>query len=312
MIHTFFANFNTRLCVAADDAFNLSGRTLFSLNSDSNIFKINPVVICADPFLITKGNRIYLFYEYQKGYYSNGEIKMIYSQDLKKWSSPQTVLKESFHLSFPFVFKEDGSYFMIPETNQDNSIRLYKTTSPDLDNWGLECKIINDGNKYVDTSIIKHNDVYYLFTTLIKENEYYQCLFYSSSLTGKYIKHPQSPVFTGKDYGRNGGSIFKYKNKLYRPAQNCDKSYGKDLSLLEIKELTREIFSERLSIDKFFKQFKDIYKYGGHQFNFVVFMDKYVVATDTRKPYWNIFRPFLWILNKLVRYGKNFGIQKSI
>ena len=71
-----------------------------------------------------KDNELYLFYELQH-WDDPGCIAMIKTKDLKVWSKPQMVLKEPFHLSFPFVFEDQGVIYMIPESQEDDSIRLY-------------------------------------------------------------------------------------------------------------------------------------------------------------------------------------------
>ncbi len=39
---------------------------------------------------------------------------------------PKRVISEAFHLSFPLVFPFDGEYYLIPESNKDNSLLIYK------------------------------------------------------------------------------------------------------------------------------------------------------------------------------------------
>ena len=36
------------------------------------------------------------------------------------------VLVMDYHLSFPYVFKEDENIFLMPETSQNNRLEIYK------------------------------------------------------------------------------------------------------------------------------------------------------------------------------------------
>lgn len=81
-----------------------------------------PSSILADPFLFVKDGTLFLFYE-DKKLFHNGVIAMISTKDLVSWTEPVVVLKESCHLSYPWVFEKNGSIYMIPETCGLNSIR---------------------------------------------------------------------------------------------------------------------------------------------------------------------------------------------
>ena len=39
------------------------------------------------------------------------------------------MLKEPFHLSYPYVFKHKGTYYMIPESRAAGAVRLYRARS---------------------------------------------------------------------------------------------------------------------------------------------------------------------------------------
>lgn len=162
--------------------------------------------IKADPFLFEYNNAIYLFYEEK---YKNGKgyIVCTWTSDLKNWSQPVVVLKEPFHLSFPYVFKINDKIYMLPESNESNELRLYECVDFPY-KWKLN-KIIFDNGKYVDSSIICKGDIYYLFTTHKTENSFYHELYYCNDLlSDKWIKHPQSPISNNPKFARNGGSVF--------------------------------------------------------------------------------------------------------
>ena len=88
----------------------------------------------ADPFMFHENNTWYMFFEV--GNYTTGysEIGLATSNDGFSWTYQQIVLSEHggsnpFDLAYPYVFKWDGTYYLIPETYSQNEVRLYEATN---------------------------------------------------------------------------------------------------------------------------------------------------------------------------------------
>ena len=246
-----------------------------------------PTTIVADPFLFIKDDTLYLFYEDKKMYH-NGVITMIKTSDLMHWSDPVTVLKEPCHLSYPWVFEENGRIYMIPETCSLNSIRLYEANE-NLTKFSYVKTILTDSREYADgfsfsdTSIYKKDGYYYLMTTINDGETNILRLYISDKFDTGYMEHPMSPICSNNNYGRNAGSLFKYESRLYRVAQNCEKRYGDNVNLLEIEEMSPTVYKERSVKDDILPTSVSFYREGGHQFNMVKFRDQYVIATDAKE-----------------------------
>ena len=92
--------------------------------SDSN------ATFTADPFLFYPHGFLrewYLFFEV-KPLYGNGKIGVAVSLDQgHRWQYLGIALSEKFHLSYPYVFRDEksGDTFMLPQT-VDTNLRLYK------------------------------------------------------------------------------------------------------------------------------------------------------------------------------------------
>ena len=158
-----------------DDVLDIKkGKGIFTVPCVRSKIAWNPTIIVADPFLFVKNEKLYLFYE-SKAFFSPGVIMMTSTVDLKNWSKPVVVLKESFHLSYPWVFEEEGKIYMIPETGSDKSIRLYEAANEDLTEFRLVKKLLEQPKNmvcrigYGDTSIYKKEGKYYLMTMLQHE-----------------------------------------------------------------------------------------------------------------------------------------------
>ena len=262
-------------------------KTVHELLCDRHTLTLNPVVIVADPFLFVQGNRLFLFYE-EKRNYTPGVIRMISTSDLVHWSKPTTVLKESFHLSYPFVFIEDGTVYMMPETGEVGEVRLYKADNDQLTSFSFYKTLIrrsmdDSSFGYVDSSVIRLHDKYYLITSVEEQGVNVLYLFTSSCLDGPYAPHPSSPICESRMYGRNGGCLLTHKGVLYRVAQDCEIRYGDNVHLFEVDELNHLAYKEHLVTSNLLPTDSIFYAEGGHQLNIVKFGEKYIVATDSKE-----------------------------
>lgn len=79
----------------------------------------------ADPILQEYQGTIVLFMEQFDLKINRGAIACsIFKEGF--FSNPVTIIKESFHMSFPFTFLWNEKMYMIPETSEDKSVCLYK------------------------------------------------------------------------------------------------------------------------------------------------------------------------------------------
>ena len=271
---------------------NLDGDVIFELNHFDSITALTPlnvsITIEADPFLFVRGEKLYLFYE-TKIVGGKGIIKMTSTTDLKSWTAPITVLTEKCHLSYPFVFVFGGEIYMIPETGALKSIRLYKALDKNLEHWEF-CKtlieqdddMINVESSFCDSSIVYLNGIYYLFTTIIRNNTNELHLYYSSSLDSSFQKHPMNPIIVSNRYGRDAGNVLEFDGALWRVAQECTNTYGENVNIAKIEEITTQTYKEQIIKDSFFDSKDSFYSDGAHQLNVVKFKDKFIIATDAK------------------------------
>lgn len=275
------------LVLVSDHPFNLKGsRMVKRINSSRNCLAPAPVLIAADPFLSVKDDTLYLFYEEYR-YRAKGIIKMTSTQDLISWSHPRVVLEQEFHLSYPWVFQHNDQWYMIPETSATHEIRLYKAVDNSLNRFEyLKTLLAHDGNDqypltdYCDSSIVEKNGTFYLFTTLHHGAGNELHLFYSDALDGNYTPHPMSPVVVNDECGRNGGHLLEHDGALYRFAQNCNGGYGNNISIFEVAELSHSQYKEALVQKDALTQAGFS---AGHQYNFVKFRNKYIIAIDQKR-----------------------------
>lgn len=274
------------------------------------LWKPKPVLFQADSFLFVKEDELFLFYELQH-WDDPGCIAMVKTKDLKTWTKPQIVLRQPFHLSFPYVFEDNGTIYMIPESQESDSIRLFKANK-DLTTFTHVRTLLQQERKdgihynYNDSHIYRKDNKYYLFTSYQKDWMYYQELYVTDDLlNGNFVKHPASPICISNEYGRNGGSIIHYNGRLLRVTQDCHKNYGDNVSLLEITQLDEEHYEEKLFRRNVFPK-NSIFIDGGHQLNIASFKGKYIYATDykiNKRTWFQLYISFLVKLGLHTRKG---------
>jgi len=93
-----------------------------------------------------------MFFEIYNGIRGKGEIGYAVSENGLKWRYQKIVLEEAFHLSFPYVFKHENQFFMIPESYQAKEVRLYR--ADDFPNrWTYVCSLVM-GHEFVDSGLL--------------------------------------------------------------------------------------------------------------------------------------------------------------
>ena len=149
---------------------------------------------------------------------TSGDIGLASSSDGFHWNYERIVLDESFHLSYPYVFKVGATFYMIPETFQRSEVRIYKAINfPD--EWTYLATIIT-GRPFVDPSVFFYHSRYWLFVGEPENKTLY--LYSSNSLTENWVEHPLSPVIQDNtNQARPGGRSFIYnRDQIIRIAQN--------------------------------------------------------------------------------------------
>ena len=246
----------------------------------------------ADPFLMVRDDALYIFLESQSPRHQ-GKIIGYRTTDLNNYKSLGTILEEDHHLSYPFVFNYDDSQYLIPESESAGEVALYKFE--DFPYRPKKIKVLLYGN-YHDSSLFYHHKIWYLFTTSSKGLE----IFWTENLMeSNFQPHAANPITSNPKFSRSAGSIFIINNKIFRPCQDCSNSYGENIHIMEITDLSCHKYSERKIYNNFFNStFSKWNKNGGHHLSIVNFMDKYIIATD-KKHYDLYINKFLSILSRL-------------
>lgn len=200
----------------------------------------------ADPFPVEFEGHYYIFVEQQFNG-KNGTLGYIEFFENLTHSGFTPILEAPYHLSYPNVFRVDGQWYMIPESNEHNAIELYRAERfPE--SWVHDRTLIPDV-RAVDTSILHHDGRWYLFTSIATESTgLNDSLFVFSSRdfpASKWAAHPRNPVKKSKEGSRMGGKPFMdSEGRIIRPSQSCVREYGEALVFQQVTELSEFDFRE--------------------------------------------------------------------
>jgi hypothetical protein len=229
-----------------------TGTSPFQLSPPANVS--NPVLTAADvndlnvdivahPFLIVTDSLYYMFFTAKDGKTDKGGIGMAESKDGLDWKYRQIVIQESYVLAYPYVFKWQNDYFMIPEAHTETSVRLYKAIEFPY-KWQHEGDLIKDEKLFVPT-VVRYKEMWWMFT--VQPGNETLRLFYADELRGPWTEHPESPVVE-KDLNiaRPAGRPFVLDGTLYRIGMDCYPTYGEKVHAFKITEISTKTYKEEM------------------------------------------------------------------
>lgn len=203
-----------------------------------------PAKFVADPFMIKKDATWYMFFEVLHARSGKGVIAVAASPDGYRWSYRGVVLQEPFHLSYPYVFAFQSEYYMIPESGQARSVRLYKSEEFPT-RWTLVATLLS-GKGYADSSLVQYGGKWWLFTDANPIANDTLSLYVADHPKGPWSEHPRSPVIRGDPHiSRPAGRPVVSEGRLFRFAQDDAPTYGIQVWAFEVTELTTVSYNER-------------------------------------------------------------------
>ncbi len=186
-----------------------------------------------------------MFFEVMNERRGKGEIGMATSEDGVRWQYQQIVLRETFHLSYPYVFTWRGEHFMVPETEEERAVHLYHARNFPA-GWSRVATLLT-GRSFKDPSLLHYQGRWWMF---VEADDHYRHgvmrLYSAGDLHGPWLEHPMSPLIVGNPLmARPAGRMVVHDGKIVRYVQECQPVYGVRVRAFEITELTPERYGER-------------------------------------------------------------------
>jgi hypothetical protein len=198
----------------------------------------------ADPFCLvdeSDKHRLHIFYETYPFVEARGKLDYIlYKQS---FGLEQKLIKEPFHLSYPYPIKHNADYYLVPEAYESNNVFMYKAVDFPL-SWE-KSHVLIDGFAGIDNTIIKHEDTYWMFTTDRRDGFRHNLkLFYAEDLFSEWVPHPKNPIKTDIRSARPAGTPFLHKGNLYRPSMDYAEKIEGRIFINKVLKLTKTDYEE--------------------------------------------------------------------
>ena len=219
----------------------------------------------ADPFILDiNDNDIIVLVEEWYDPIQRGRIsKLTIDKHTYKLKNLKVMIEADYHLSFPAIDRKSDGIYIHPESSSINKLETYKydTATDSFRKVGVLSELpLTDS---VCNELFGRN---LMFSTKLPDA--------NGKELGIYYYNSENRQYSIKEYyhfkdniSRMAGNFFKYRGKIYRPAQVCIKSYGDAVSIQEVsfkdgkwdfKEI-RRIYSPHPDLDLGFHTF-NVYK----------------------------------------------------
>lgn len=191
----------------------------------------------ADPLLFSDNGKTLLFVEAYNKEAKKGEIGYFEIIDGKAVNF-KLIINTPTHMSYPFVFKHNNEYYMIPETGAAHHIALYK--AKDFPNqWELDT-ILLDNCVYRDSTIISEGKGIYKVLSYKQEgtnrfNLKNTFTVFQLDMNTKKLTL-LSEFYDKKQLNRPAGPCFEDGGGVFRVSQKCNRAYGEAMLVYEVNK----------------------------------------------------------------------------
>lgn len=226
------------------------GETLSSIEAGAQpvgvrewVVRPDPRGYWADPFVVERNGQRHLLcedFDYCKG---QGKIVIV---PLREASGSTTSIHElpiERHASYPCAFEHQGDVYCVPEVFESREIALFKAV--EFPRTWERCTILIHDFAGVDPTLFRHRGLWWLVAT-DAERDPDRDLFawYSENLFGKWRSHLRNPIKVDIRSARPAGPPLEHEGRLYRPAQDCSRTYGGAVVINRVSRLTPTEFLE--------------------------------------------------------------------
>ena len=242
----------------------------------------------ADPFIVKVEKKRILIILEEYSFFKGGKISLI-NYNIKNNRYVVTNLLKGKHYSYPSLNSFNKKKYIFPEMSAHYKNFFYELKSKKLINKTEYFENLN----VIDPTLFKIKNLFWIFAGKKGPKENKDLYLYYSRDLKNWKKHKQNPIIKNKENNcRSAGSIISFRKKFFRPAQNCEKSYGRELRINLIKNLNKFDYKEKLL---FTIKPKDIDKYcdGIHHISFkenLIVFDKKRYKYSLLKIFYKMFR----------------------
>jgi hypothetical protein len=200
----------------------------------------------ADPFVFDSDGDTLVFIEQVRFADRRGELAVGRVESGGELSEFEPILSAAHHLSYPYVLRDGGRTFMIPESSEARRVELWAAT--DFPTGWTQAAVLLEGVRAVDASVVQSGGLYWMWVNQSFEGgrlDDETFLYFSDRLESGWTPHPRNPVVSDARRARPAGRPFLHGDVLIRPAQDCTGGYGSRVVFNAVEILTADDYRER-------------------------------------------------------------------
>jgi hypothetical protein len=144
------------------------------------------------------------------------------------------------HMSYPCTIHNRDSWYFVAEELSGNRLNLYRR------DCGGQWQHVKELLPYavIDPTVFSYANQWWMFGTTPENPLSELRIWFADELEGNWQPHSGNPVRSDPRNTRPGGTPFLVGGHLYRPTQNCTKTYGGSVIINRVDTLTRHSFEE--------------------------------------------------------------------
>ncbi|MER9443638.1 hypothetical protein NKI79_20045 [Mesorhizobium sp. M0340] len=199
----------------------------------------------ADPFPFRHQGQDFIFVEQYFYSKNRGCIAVVPVNRNGTTGASRIVVEEPHHLSYPFVFEQDGQIWMIPESGAARNVSLYRAVEFPY-RWTREACLM-EGIEGYDTTPLRYEGGFWFFVSprLWRSTSWdVLSLYHAESLTGSWTPHAANPVLLDARLSRPAGAVIRHGGRTLRPVQDCARRYGGAVTFCQIDALGASEFAQ--------------------------------------------------------------------
>lgn len=197
----------------------------------------------ADPFGVRTGDATAVLAEELDDRDNIGRIVAFEWRDGETPGPARRVIGGPVHLSYPFLFVEEGRVYCVPESAAARRVELWRAVRfPD--EWERVATLVEDFPA-LDPTIFRHDGRWWLLAA----REYGPTAiglyaWHADRSEGPWVEHAANPLKMDIRSTRPAGTPFVHDGTLYRPAQDGSRDYGGAVVFCRVDRLTPTEFCE--------------------------------------------------------------------
>lgn len=153
------------------------------------------------------------------------------------------VMVAGVHLAYPYVFEHEGEIFCVPDASFQREINLFRAVEFPT-KWEKAATLIRDWPG-VDSTVFRHEGRWWILGGRRGDLPHAKLHgWHAEDLLGPWRPHAVDPLKVDVSSARPAGTPFVVDGVLYRPSQDCSRSYGERIVVNRVDELDPLRFRE--------------------------------------------------------------------